>query len=124
VVNKHNTVTQQIDRLDSPVDTYTGEKPTVGEQHGSVVLSGSGTVDDPYIIDFPENDPRVATNWSLVKRLWTLLVVALANLCISYCSGTYFTTLAHLILVSLTVVFSYSNHDMLLQKGDSHGQGR
>lgn len=50
---------------------------------------GSGTDDDPYIVEWINNDQRDPMSWSGSKK-WTMCVsMAVATLTVSFCSSAY-----------------------------------
>jgi hypothetical protein len=51
--------------------------------------SGSGTEEDPYIVEFLHNDPRNPRNFPALRK-WTITVlVAIATLCVTFDSSAY-----------------------------------
>ena len=51
--------------------------------------SGSGTEEDPYIVEFLHNDPRNPRNFSTLRK-WTItILVAIATLCVTFDSSAY-----------------------------------
>lgn len=51
--------------------------------------SGSGTEDDPYLVDWIPNDPRNPMTWPASKKWSITMLVALLTLAIAYTSSTY-----------------------------------
>ncbi|KAK6386913.1 uncharacterized protein PV06_07869 [Exophiala oligosperma] len=51
--------------------------------------SGSGTEDDPFIVEFIPNDPRNPMEFSQVKKWFITLTVALATLAVAFVSSAY-----------------------------------
>ena len=50
---------------------------------------GSGTEEDPYVVEWMENDPRNPMTWGLVKK-WTCMVcMAFATLVVAFCSSAF-----------------------------------
>jgi hypothetical protein len=50
---------------------------------------GSGTEEDPYIVEWIDNDPRDPMGWTNSKK-WTMCVtMAIATLTVSFCSSAY-----------------------------------
>lgn len=50
---------------------------------------GSGTQDDPYLVEFVPNDPRNPMEWSQVKKWTIVLTVAIMTLAVSFVSSAY-----------------------------------
>lgn len=58
---------------------------------------GSGTTDDPYIVEFIRQDPRNPMEWPQVKKWFITCVVAIATLAISLISSAYTGGMAQII---------------------------
>ncbi|CAE6426807.1 unnamed protein product [Rhizoctonia solani] len=52
-------------------------------------FTGSGTLEDPYVVDWAPEDPKNPFNWSPAKRWRITAVLALTTLCIAYSSSSY-----------------------------------
>jgi Major Facilitator Superfamily len=50
---------------------------------------GSGTEEDPYVVDFIENDPRNPMTFSAVKKWSLTMIVAFATLAVAFVSSAY-----------------------------------
>jgi len=50
---------------------------------------GSGTEEDPYVVNFAPNDPRNPRTWSRVKRWGLVLMVSVATLAVAFASTAY-----------------------------------
>ena len=50
---------------------------------------GSGTREDPYVVEFIPNDPRDPMNFSQLKKWSITLLVAVATLAVSFVSSAY-----------------------------------
>lgn len=50
---------------------------------------GSGTEDDPYIVEFIPNDPRNPMDWPNVKKWTIVMTVAFATLAVAFVSSAY-----------------------------------
>merc|ERR1711939_1132050 len=51
--------------------------------------NGSGTEDDPYVVEFIPNDPRNPVEFSQVKKWFITLTVAIATLTVAFVSSAY-----------------------------------
>ncbi|TXT09008.1 hypothetical protein VHUM_02482 [Vanrija humicola] len=54
---------------------------------------GTGTPDDPYLVDFLPGEAANPYNWSSAYRWGVTAVVAVSTLCIAFCSSAYASTL-------------------------------
>lgn len=50
---------------------------------------GSGTEDDPYLVEFIPNDPRNPMEFSQVKKWFIIMTVAIATLAVAFVSSAY-----------------------------------
>lgn len=50
---------------------------------------GSGTEEDPYVVDFMPHDPRDPMNWKQSKKWFITLTVAVATLAVAFVSSAY-----------------------------------
>lgn len=50
---------------------------------------GSGTEDDPYVVEWIENDPRNPMLWGKTKKWVGCLCMAFATLAVSFCSSAF-----------------------------------
>jgi hypothetical protein len=50
---------------------------------------GSGTEEDPYVVEWIENDPRNPMRWNQTRKWAMTLSMALATLTISFCSSAF-----------------------------------
>jgi len=50
---------------------------------------GSGTEDDPYLVEFIPNDPRNPMEWGQVKKWFIVMTVAIATLAVAFVSSAY-----------------------------------
>ena len=65
------------------------DRPLVTDAVRNHTYRGSGTDDDPYIVEFVPNDPRNPMNFSALKK-WTItIIVAVATLAVAFCSSAY-----------------------------------
>lgn len=74
----------QIPHL-SQVFNQTGITPEVENWH----YQGSGTQDDPYVVQWIDNDPRNPMLYSEVKKWSLTMLVALATLAVAFVSSAY-----------------------------------
>ncbi|KAJ1309199.1 hypothetical protein OPQ81_004868 [Rhizoctonia solani] len=51
--------------------------------------TGSGTLEDPYVVDWAPEDPQNPFNWSSSKRWRITAILAMTTLCISFASSSY-----------------------------------
>ncbi|CAE7203653.1 unnamed protein product [Rhizoctonia solani] len=51
--------------------------------------TGSGTLEDPYVVDWAPEDPRNPFNWSPAKRWRITAILAMTTLCIAFASSSY-----------------------------------
>ena len=51
--------------------------------------NGSGTKEDPFVVEFTPNDPRDPMNFSMVKKWSITLLVAVATLAVAFVSSAY-----------------------------------
>ena len=51
--------------------------------------NGSGTKEDPYVVEFIPNDPRDPMNFSMIKKWSITLLVAVATLAVAFVSSAY-----------------------------------
>lgn len=57
---------------------------------------GEGTDEDPYVVDWIENDPRNPMTWSTTKKWVIILAVANAVLVVSFCSSAFSGGIVHI----------------------------
>jgi hypothetical protein len=50
---------------------------------------GAGTEDDPYVVEWIENDPRNPMTWSQTKKWVIAIAVANSVLVVSFCSSAF-----------------------------------
>ena len=50
---------------------------------------GEGTEDDPYVVDWIENDPRNPMTWAKTKKWIMAIAVANSVLVVSFCSSAF-----------------------------------
>lgn len=50
---------------------------------------GSGTEEDPYVVEWMENDPRNPMTWAKTKKWVLALCVANSVLVVSFCSSAF-----------------------------------
>lgn len=50
---------------------------------------GLGTEEDPYVVEWIENDPRNPMRWSYPKKWAMCLSMAVATLVVSFCSSAF-----------------------------------
>jgi hypothetical protein len=50
---------------------------------------GSGTSEDPYIVEFIAHDPRNPMEWSQLKKWFITMTVAIATLAVSFVASAY-----------------------------------
>ncbi len=82
--------TQSISRAKFPphwhvVASHALVTPAVLHHH----YNGSGTKEDPYVVEFIPNDPRDPMNFSMGKKWAITLLVAVATLAVSFVSSAY-----------------------------------
>lgn len=58
---------------------------------------GSGTSDDPYVVEFIPNDPRNPMEWTQLKKWFIVLTVAFATLAVAFVSSAYSGSVAQVI---------------------------
>lgn len=51
--------------------------------------AGSGTKEDPYVVEFINNDPRDPMNFSMLKKWSITIMVAFATLAVAFVSSAY-----------------------------------
>ncbi|KAL1625282.1 hypothetical protein SLS54_003370 [Diplodia seriata] len=59
---------------------------------------GSGTVEDPYVVKWIEDDPRNPMAWSKTYRYCLSVTMALATLAVAFCSSAYSGALTSLVM--------------------------
>lgn len=65
------------------------DRPLVTDAVRNHKYNGSGTEDEPYVVEFLPNDPRNPVNFSVLKK-WTItVIVAIATLAVAFCSSAY-----------------------------------
>ncbi|KAF8605506.1 MFS general substrate transporter [Ceratobasidium sp. AG-I] len=74
-----------LPKSDRPASLHSGV--TVVDE--KVPYAGSGTLEDPYAVDWAPEDPENPFNWSPLKRWSTTAVLALTTLCIAFSSSSY-----------------------------------
>jgi hypothetical protein len=50
---------------------------------------GSGTDEDPYVVEWMDNDPRNPMTWKSSKKWVMCINMAVATLCVSFCSSAF-----------------------------------
>ena len=50
---------------------------------------GSGTEEDPYVVEWMENDPRNPMTWGAFKKWTCMISMALATLVVAFCSSAF-----------------------------------
>ena len=50
---------------------------------------GSGTEEDPYVVEWIENDPRNPMEWSQTKKWTGCVCMAFATLTVAFCSSAF-----------------------------------
>ena len=50
---------------------------------------GKGTEEDPYVVEWIEDDPRNPMRWPQVKKWASVLMMAFATLVVSFCSSAF-----------------------------------
>lgn len=65
------------------------DRPLVTDAVRKHKYNGSGTDDDPYIVEFLPNDPRNPMNFSVFKKWFITVTVAIATLAVAFCSSAY-----------------------------------
>lgn len=58
---------------------------------------GSGTEDDPFIVEYIPNDPRNPMEWSQFKKWFIIMTVAIATLAVAFVSSAYSGATAEII---------------------------
>ncbi|KAF2472135.1 MFS general substrate transporter [Lindgomyces ingoldianus] len=86
----------------SDADLESGQEPQ-GIPHWKLILEqgvvtqeiskwdyeGSGTEDDPYVVEWIENDPRNPMQWARTNKWVMCITMAFATLTVSFCSSAY-----------------------------------
>lgn len=75
------------------VKSQTGMTPAVEHYH----YKGSGTEEDPYVVDYLPDDPRDPMNWKQSKKWFITLTVAVATLAVAFVSSAYSGSTAQII---------------------------
>ncbi|KAK2763178.1 MFS siderochrome iron transporter 1 [Arachnomyces sp. PD_36] len=65
------------------------DRPLITDAVRRHKYNGSGTDDDPYIVEFLPNDPRNPVNFSKTKKWAITVIVAIATLAVAFCSSAY-----------------------------------
>lgn len=72
---------------------------------------GSGTDEDPYVVEWIDNDPRNPMTWTKKKKWIITLTVANAVLVVSFCSSAFSGgTVFCLFLVSTSIILTLARH--------------
>ncbi|MCJ1360589.1 MAG: MFS siderochrome iron transporter 1 [Icmadophila ericetorum] len=90
---------QTLTEADVPTSKYSSNKPShfhIVASHSLITpavlahkYEGSGTEDDPYIVEFIPNDPRNPMGFGQVKKWSITLLVAFATLAVAFVSSAY-----------------------------------
>ncbi|ORY13731.1 benomyl/methotrexate resistance protein [Clohesyomyces aquaticus] len=59
---------------------------------------GSGTDEDPYVVEWIDNDPRNPMRWGNVKKWTGCLCMAMATLVVSFCSSAFAGGIQHILV--------------------------
>ncbi|KAF1964914.1 MFS multidrug transporter-like protein [Bimuria novae-zelandiae CBS 107.79] len=65
------------------------EQGIVTDEIANYEYEGSGTEEDPYVVEWMENDPRNPMQWSKTKKWTGCLCMAFATLAVSFCSSAF-----------------------------------
>lgn len=65
------------------------EQGVVTDEIAKYEYEGSGTEDDPYVVEWIENDPRNPMQWSKTKKWVGCICMAFATLTVSFCSSAF-----------------------------------
>lgn len=65
------------------------EQGIVTDEIANYDYEGSGTEEDPYVVEWIENDPRNPMEWSQTKKWIGCLCMAFATLAVSFCSSAF-----------------------------------
>lgn len=65
------------------------EQGVVTDEIANWKYDGSGTEDDPYVVEWIENDPRNPMRWSKTKKWAGCFSMAFATLTVSFCSSAF-----------------------------------
>lgn len=52
-------------------------------------FEGSGTEEDPFVVEWLDNDPRNPMTWSKAKKWASCFSMAVATLAVSFCSSAF-----------------------------------
>ncbi|KAF2870002.1 MFS multidrug transporter-like protein [Massariosphaeria phaeospora] len=65
------------------------EQGVVTNEIANWEYEGAGTEEDPYVVEWIENDPRNPMQWGLTKKWAMCLSMAFATLTVSFCSSAF-----------------------------------
>ncbi|KAF2691320.1 MFS general substrate transporter [Lentithecium fluviatile CBS 122367] len=65
------------------------EQGYVTKEVADYEYDGSGTEDDPYVVEWMDNDPRNPMTWSKTRKWVGCVCMALATLVVSFCSSAF-----------------------------------
>lgn len=83
---------QTATHLPTIVATPTTSRPSTPPPLDSVEVSpypGSGTPEDPYLVDWLPDEPSNPYNWRPSFKWMNMVVIAMSALCISFASSSY-----------------------------------
>ncbi|KAL2834367.1 putative MFS transporter [Aspergillus cavernicola] len=60
-----------------------------GEVEKSHTYNGSGTEDDPFVVEFPKDDPRNPMNWSEFRKWFIAAIATLSVFAVTFASSAY-----------------------------------
>jgi hypothetical protein len=63
--------------------------PTPGHDVEDSPYPGSGTPEDPYLVDWLDDEPANPYNWRPAFKWTTMAIIAISALCISFASSSY-----------------------------------
>jgi hypothetical protein len=75
-----------------PPIAHTPNASRPASPHSSVEESpypGSGTPEDPYLVDWLDDEPANPYNWRPAFKWTTMAIIAISTLCISFASSSY-----------------------------------
>ncbi|WVQ79622.1 hypothetical protein IAT38_001722 [Cryptococcus sp. DSM 104549] len=87
-----------ISRLPLPTLTAADSRPSTDVARISQPYEGSGTPEDPYIVDYLPNDPSNPYNWSKGYRWGITALIGVATLCPPFASVSYSSTIGEVVV--------------------------
>jgi len=81
---KHETITRKI-----PHWRLVASQTLITDEVLDHMYQGSGTAEDPYIVEFIRHDPRNPMEWSWSKKWFITMTMAIATLAVSFVSSAF-----------------------------------